>query len=100
MKYGILRDNPKELVSLLKDASDECDAIIVRGGSNRDQNDITAQVIRSLGKVYREGISFAPDKRTTIGKIRTVLVIGLPGHLPATFMMLTLVIVHQIQVMK
>lgn len=100
MKYGIVRDDPKELASLLKEVSDECDAIMISGGSNRDHNDITAQVVRSLGKVYTEGISFAPDKRTTIGKIGTVLVIGLPGHPPATFMVLTLVVVHLLQAMK
>jgi len=100
MKYGIVRDDLQELENLLMEASEECDAIIVSGGSNRDQNDITAQVVRSLGKVYTEGISFAPDKRTTIGKIGSVLVIGLPGHPSATFMVLTLVVVHLLQAMK
>ncbi len=100
MRYGIIRDNADDLTRLLEEASRECDAIIVSGGSARDQHDITAQVIKTLGNVYTEGISFAPDKRTTIGKIGTVLVIGLPGHPSATFMVLTLVVIHLIQAMK
>ncbi|HWQ67012.1 MAG TPA: gephyrin-like molybdotransferase Glp [Methanospirillum sp.] len=100
VRYGIVRDDAEVLTSLLREASLECDAIIVSGGSARDQHDITAQVIHTLGKVYTEGISFAPDKRTTIGKIGTVLVIGLPGHPSATFMVLTLVVIHLIQAMK
>ncbi|MFH0967574.1 MAG: gephyrin-like molybdotransferase Glp, partial [Methanobacteriota archaeon] len=100
VRYGIIRDDADDLTTLLDEASQECDAIIVSGGSARDQHDITAQVIQTLGKVYTEGISFAPDKRTTIGKIGTVLVIGLPGHPSATFMVLTLVVIHLIQAMK
>jgi molybdopterin molybdotransferase len=100
VRYGIVRDNTEELSHLLEEAAQECDAIIVSGGSSRDKYDVTAQVIHSLGKVYTEGISFAPDKRTTIGRIGTVLVVGLPGHPSATFMVLTLVVIHLIQAMK
>lgn len=100
VRYGIVRDDAKELTHLLEQASQECDAIMVSGGSSRDEHDVTAQVIHTLGKVYTEGISFAPEKRTTIGKIGSVLVIGLPGHPSATFMVLTLVIIHLIQAMK
>ena len=99
-RYGIIKDNAEDLTRLIEQASQECDAIIVSGGSARDQHDITAQVIHTLGQVYTEGISFAPEKRTTIGRIGTVLVIGLPGHPSATFMVLTLVVIHLIQAMK
>ncbi|PKL59561.1 MAG: molybdopterin molybdenumtransferase MoeA [Methanomicrobiales archaeon HGW-Methanomicrobiales-4] len=99
-RYGIIRDDAEELRCLLMHASRECDAIIVSGGSARDHNDVTARVIRSLGEVYTESISFAPEKRTTIGRINTVLVIGLPGHPSSTFMVLALVVIHLIQALK
>lgn len=100
VRYGIIRDDAEELIKMIEQASQECDAIIVSGGSSRDEHDITAQVIHKLGKVYTEGISFAPEKRTTIGQIDSVLVIGLPGHPSATFMVLTLVVIHLLQAMK
>ncbi len=100
VRYGIIRDDAEELTKLIEQASQECDAIIVSGGSSRDEHDITAKVIHKLGKVYTEGISFAPEKRTTIGQIDSVLVIGLPGHPSATFMVLTLVVIHLLQAMK
>lgn len=100
VRYGIIRDDAEDLTRLIEQASQECDAIIVSGGSSRDEHDITAQVIHKLGKVYTEGISFAPEKRTTIGQIDSVLVIGLPGHPSATFMVLTLVVIHLLQAMK
>ncbi|MFH0967461.1 MAG: gephyrin-like molybdotransferase Glp [Methanobacteriota archaeon] len=99
-RYGIIRDDAEELRRLLTDASRECDAIIISGGSARDHNDVTARVIRSLGEVYTESISFAPEKRTTIGRINSVLVIGLPGHPSSTFMVLALVVIHLIQALK
>jgi molybdopterin molybdotransferase len=100
VRYGIVRDDAEELKKLLIHASGECDAIIVSGGSERDHNDVTARVIRRLGEVFTEGISFAPDKRTTIGRINTVLVIGLPGHPSSTFMVLVLVVIHLLQALK
>ena len=100
VRYGIIRDDATELTNLIEQAVQECDAIIVSGGSARDQHDITAQVMHTLGEVFSNAISFAPEKRTTIGRINTVLVIGLPGHPSATFMVLTLVVIHLIQAMK
>lgn len=100
VRYGIVRDDPVRLGMLLEQAAPECDAIIISGGSARDDHDVTAQVIRSLGEVYTDGITFAPEKRTTIGKINSVLIIGLPGHPSATYLVLSLVVIHLIQAMK
>jgi molybdopterin molybdotransferase len=100
VRYGIVRDDEEELTMLLSKAAGECDAVIVSGGSARDQNDVTARVVRKFGKVFAESISFAPEKRTTIGRVNSVLVLGLPGHPSATFMVLVLVVVHLIQALK
>lgn len=100
VRYGIIRDDPDELEQLIMHAATECDALIVSGGSARDHNDVTARVIRSLGEVYTDSISFSPEKQTTIGRIGSVLVIGLPGHPSSTFMVLALVVIHLIQALK
>lgn len=100
VRYGIIRDNLEELVRTIKTASQECDAVIVSGGSSKDRNDITFRAIASLGKVFVHGISIAPGKPTIIGQCEDVPVIGLPGHPVSTFMVMTLVAVHLIQAMK
>ena len=100
VRYGIIRDNLGELVRTIKTASQECDAVIVSGGSSKDRNDITFRAIASLGKVFVHGISIAPGKPTIIGQCENVPVIGLPGHPVSTFMVMTLVAVHLIQAMK
>lgn len=100
VKYGIIRDNPDELRAIISRAVEECDAVIISGGSSKDRNDITAQTISELGEVFVHGISIAPGKPTIIGKIKDIPVIGLPGHPASTFMVLSLVVVHLLQAMK
>ncbi len=100
VKYGIIRDDPGALQETISRAVDECDAVIISGGSSKDRNDITAQTISDLGEVFVHGISIAPGKPTIIGKIKDIPIIGLPGHPASTFMVLSLVVIHLIQAMK
>ncbi len=100
VKYGIIRDDMNNLVKILTRACKECDAVMISGGSSKDQNDITARSIEQIGKVFVHGISIAPGKPTIIGQVDDVPVIGLPGHPTSTFMSLTLVGVHLIQALK
>lgn len=100
VKYGIIRDNPEELRMTIMRAAEECDAVVVSGGSSKDRHDITAETIGALGEIYVHGISIAPGKPTIIGKIDDIPVIGLPGHPASTFMVLSLVVIHLLQAMK
>lgn len=100
MQYGIIRDNPDELRNTMTRACQECDAVIVSGGSSKDRNDITARTIQELGEVMVHGISIAPGKPTIVGRIQGIPVIGLPGHPASTFMVLSLVVIHLLQAMK
>jgi molybdopterin molybdotransferase len=100
IRYGIIRDNPAELLETVARAANECDAVIISGGSSKDRNDITARTISELGEVFVHGISIAPGKPTIIGKIQDIPIIGLPGHPASTFMVLSLVVVHLLQAMK
>ena len=100
VKYGIIRDNMEALLKTIEIACNECDAVIISGGSSKDRNDITFRAISKIGKVFIHGISIAPGKPTIIGQCNEVPVIGLPGHPASTFMVMTLVVVHLIQAMK
>ena len=82
--YGIVRDDRAELAALLSSALDECDAFLITGGSSKDDRDITADVIGSLGEVLAHGMALAPGKPTIIGKIGHAPVIGIPGHPAST----------------
>ncbi len=98
--YGIVRDDEEHLTDLLNTAADECDAVIISGGSSKDEKDITARVIEACGTVYIHGISLAPGKPTIIGTVAKKPVIGLPGHPASTCMVLILVVTPLIQAME
>lgn len=90
---GIVPDERMALQSVLEQALDRCDAVLLSGGSSKDDRDMTADLIRSAGEVLVHGISIAPGKPTIIGRARGRPVIGLPGH-PASSFVVTLVIVR------
>jgi molybdopterin molybdotransferase len=91
--YGIVCDDRSALSSVLARALDRCDAVLLSGGSSKDDRDMTADIIRDSGEVLVHGISIAPGKPTIIGRARGKPVIGLPGH-PASALVVTLVIVR------
>ena len=100
VKYGIVRDNPEDLMVIIQKASKECDAVIISGGSSKDHSDVTFHAVASLGTIYVHGISIAPGKPTIIGECYDTPVIGLPGHPVSTFMVLSLVVSPLIEGMK
>ncbi|WP_369792225.1 gephyrin-like molybdotransferase Glp [Methanoculleus sp. MH98A] len=87
--YDIVRDEPAHLTAVLESALEECDAILITGGSSKDDRDIVADVIESLGEVLAHGIALAPGKPTIIGTIGHAPVIGIPGHPASTMVVLS-----------
>ncbi len=88
--YGIIRDEAEALQPVLAKAAAECDMVILSGGSSKDERDVTAGVIKTLGKVHVHGVSVSPGKPTIIGSIHDVPVLGLPGNPTSTYMISTL----------
>ena len=91
--YGIVRDERDSFEEVLAQALPECDAILLSGGSSKDDRDMTAGILAGRGEVLVHGISLAPGKPTIIGRIGTTPVFGLPGH-PASAYVVLLVIVR------
>jgi molybdopterin molybdotransferase len=89
--FGIVSDDRESLRQRLTDALSRCDAVILSGGSSKDERDLTADLIRERGEVLVHGISISPGKPTIIGRAGGKPVIGLPGH-PASAYVVLLVI--------
>jgi molybdopterin molybdotransferase len=66
----------------------ECDAVLLSGGSSKDERDLTARMIAGIGEVLVHGIALAPGKPTIIGRAGAVPLIGLPGHPASAFVVL------------
>lgn len=94
--YGIVRDDRDSLRAAIGMAAAECDAVLVSGGSSKDDRDLVAAVIAERGEVLIHGIAIAPGKPTIIGRYGSVPVIGLPGHPASAFIVLVAVVRHLI----
>ncbi|MDI9632862.1 MAG: molybdopterin molybdotransferase MoeA [Methanolinea sp.] len=78
--YGIVPDERERLRYALDKALGENDAVILSGGSSKDERDHTAALIGEMGEVLVHGIAISPGKPTIIGRCRGKPVVGLPGH--------------------
>lgn len=83
--YGIVKDSFDELSAVVGKASQECDAVLISGGSSAGERDMTAEVISRHGEVFVHGIAMKPGKPTIIGKTGNTAVFGLPGHPAAAY---------------
>lgn len=90
--YGIIPDEKNELYTAIKKAADECDAVLISGGSSKDARDNTSMIIESLGELLIHGISISPGKPTIIGTVGNKPVIGLPGHPSSAFVILSFLV--------
>jgi len=92
--YGIVPDERDEFRRVVDSALTECDAVLISGGSSKDERDMTASVIAEHGEVLVHGIAIAPGKPTIIGHSGGVPVIGLPGHPASTLIVLKVIVRH------
>ena len=92
--YGIVPDDRNALRSALSKATAECDAVLISGGSSKDDRDMVAAIIRDMGEVLIHGIAIAPGKPTIIGRCGNKPVIGLPGHPASAFIVLVVIVRH------
>jgi molybdopterin molybdotransferase len=97
--YGIVRDDRNVLRLAISKATEECDAVMISGGSSKDDRDMVAAVIAEKGSVLVHGIAIAPGKPTIIGKCEGKPVIGLPGHPASAFIVLIAIVRHLITAM-
>ncbi|MGL6105657.1 molybdopterin molybdotransferase MoeA [Romboutsia sp.] len=80
--YPPAKDNLQEIINLIDRAVNECEIVLISGGSSVGKKDETLKAIESFedSKVLVEGIAIKPGKPTIIATIKDKLVIGLPGH--------------------
>ena len=97
--YGIIRDDRDALRSAISNAAAECDAVLISGGSSKDERDMVAAIIAERGTILVQGIAIAPGKPTIIGKYDDKPVIGLPGHPASAFIVLIAIVRHMITTM-
>ncbi len=78
----IIEDDFEKLRRVVGKALNECDVVLISGGSSAGVKDQTLAVMNSFenSKVFIHGIAIKPGKPTIVGKIGEKFVFGLPGH--------------------
>lgn len=85
VNYGIIKDEKNKLSEVFIKALNECDALILSGGSSKGERDMTAEIISENGKLLFHGLSLKPGKPTILGSCGGKAVFGLPGHPQAAY---------------
>ena len=85
INYGIVVDDENLLSEKVHRAMDECDALLLSGGSSVGVKDAACRIIESAGKLLLHGIAIKPGKPTILGKTGEKPIVGLPGHPVAAY---------------
>jgi len=80
--FGIVGDDYEALRTTCTRALEQCDLVLVSGGSSVGARDFTIDVISAMedSSVLFHGITISPGKPTILARIRGKQFWGLPGH--------------------
>lgn len=85
VSYGIVPDDEDRLRETVARALQECDGVILSGGSSVGVKDASSRVISSFGPLLFHGLAMKPGKPTLLGRCGNKPLVGLPGHPVAAF---------------
>ena len=77
---GVVRDDPRELESALRDAASNADAIITTGGVSVGEADFVKPMMAKLGEALFWRIAMRPGRPMAFGRIGNAFLFGLPGN--------------------
>jgi molybdopterin molybdotransferase len=94
VSYGIVRDDFKILFEKCKLALEQCDMILISGGSSVGARDYTVDVLSALrdAKILVHGISISPGKPTILAKAQNKAFWGMPGHVVSAMIVFSRVV--------
>ena len=83
---GIVPDDEEKLRAAMKEACADYDLLLLTGSSSAGAKDAAARCLYELGEVAFHGLALKPGKPAFAGKIGETLVVGLPGHPAAAYL--------------
>jgi molybdopterin molybdotransferase/putative molybdopterin biosynthesis protein len=81
----LVPDDPDDLAQMLKLSVQQSDVVVVSAGTSKGTKDLTAQVIRLMGKLHFHGVKMTPGKPVVLGEINSIPIVGLPGYPAAAY---------------
>ncbi len=92
--YGIVGDQHDELKKICQAALNDCDTVLISGGSSVGMRDLTVQVLETLdqSRILVHGISIRPGKPTILARCGDKAFWGLPGHVTSAMVVFMVVV--------
>lgn len=90
--YSIIKDEEAPIREEIKKAIQDCDLLILTGGTSVGIKDTISGIIEELGELSVHGIAVKPGKPTILGVIQEKPVFGLPGNPVAAYFMFHLLV--------
>jgi len=83
---GRVPDEEEALLLAMKDGAEACDLLLLSGGSSAGVKDAACRCLAALGEVLFHGLALKPGKPAFAGRIGETIVVGLPGHPAAAYL--------------
>lgn len=83
---GRVPDDEAALKERMQTLAEDCDVLLLSGGSSAGAKDAVARCLGELGRVFFHGLAVKPGKPTLAGAIGETIVVGLPGHPSAAYL--------------
>jgi len=84
--FGRVPDEEDVLLSAMRTAAKDCDLLLLSGGSSAGARDAAVRCLSALGEVAFHGLALKPGKPAFAGQMQDTLVVGLPGHPAAAYL--------------
>jgi putative molybdopterin biosynthesis protein len=80
VRFEPVPDNPEALASVVSEALNETDVVVINAGSSTGREDYAAEVISELGELLVHGVSIRPGNPVLLGIVNQKPVLGIPGY--------------------
>jgi molybdopterin molybdotransferase len=92
--FGIVRDEFRSLHAACSRALEQCDMVLISGGSSVGARDFSVEVISAFAgaELLVHGIAISPGKPTILARVFGKALWGLPGHVVSSMIVFTRIV--------
>jgi molybdopterin molybdotransferase len=92
--FGIVHDEFDSLFAACQRALEQCDLVLISGGSSVGARDYTVEVITAFAgsEILTHGIAISPGKPTILARVHGKALWGLPGHVVSAMIVFTRIV--------
>jgi len=76
----IVEDTKEALETIVGEAAETSDMIVLSGGSSAGERDVLEEVVAGMGEVIFHGVQIKPGKPTLFGRVKGRPLFGMPGY--------------------